>query len=139
MGLEGISVNQLRITPEINSAELNAQNNVASNEIKIVDGLSNGQRVDPDKENGHNNAQSYDFENNSKNNDADDESFEDNLEKYDLSDTNRYAIKIDSHENAIQIIEKKSNTVIQVINADELSRLVSFLGDSCGSIVNRKF
>ena len=51
MGLDGISINQLRVTPENNSAE---SNRIArfeiNNEHKVVDSLSQGQKVDPDKE-----------------------------------------------------------------------------------------
>ena len=62
MGLDGISINQLRVTPELNSAELNSSVAINSNEVKVVDGLSSGQRVDPDKEKERENPQ-QDFEN----------------------------------------------------------------------------
>ena len=39
----------------------------------------------------------------------------------------------------ILIIEKSTNRIIQNIDADELSKLVLYLNNSCGSIVNKKF
>ena len=43
MGLDGISLNQLRVTPENNSSELNKNVRMNANqEFKIVDGLELG-------------------------------------------------------------------------------------------------
>jgi len=138
MGLDGISVNQLRITPEHNSAELN---NVAKfsleNNHKVVDGLANGQKIDPDKEKEHENPelaeQFVDLD------DETQEEIEEEIIKYDLSDSNKYLLKLDEESNNILIIEKSSSKVVQRINADELSSYVGFLSNSQGSMINRKF
>ena len=137
MGLDGISINQLRVTPEHNSSELN---NVGrfnmGNEHKIVDGLSNGQKVDPDKEKDHDDpelARQYNEENEEQ-----EEFFEDVI-KYDLSDSNRYMLELDENSNVILIVEKGTSKVVQQISADELSSYVGFLTNSQGSMINRKF
>ena len=138
MGLDGISVNQLRLTPDMNSAELNSVNNIPSNEVKAIDGLANGQRVDPDKESEHENN-AFLNDNNAADDDSQDEDEEMEVVKYDLSDSSKYCLKLDASENKIQIIEKKTNNVIQTFDADELMKLISFSSSSCGSIVNKKF
>ena len=138
MGLDGISVNQLRITPEHNSAELN---NVAKfsleNNHKVVDGLANGQKIDHDKEKEHENPeldeQFVDLEEETQ------EEIEEEIIKYDLSDSNKYLLKLEEESNNILIIEKSSSKVVQRINADELSSYVGFLSNSQGSMINRKF
>ena len=141
MGLDGISINQLRITPENNSAELNnpVRFNVDS-EHKIVDGLSNSQKIDPDKEKDHDDpelARHYDSDDEDLNgkSDANDEE----IVKYNLSDSGNYVLKLDENSNNILIIEKSTSVVVQKIDADELSKYVGFLSNSQGSIVNRKF
>lgn len=140
MGLDGISINQLRITPENNSAELNNPAHFSLNtEHKVVDGLANGQKVDPDKE--------KEQENNPElaNNYAQDETSDENEEiqedviKYDLAESNKYILKVEEETNKILIVEKNTSKVVQTIDADELSKYVGFLSNSQGSIVNRKF
>ena len=141
MGLDGISINQLRITPENNSAELNnpVRFNVGS-EHKIVDGLSNSQKVDPDKEKDHDDpelARHYDSDNDDSNDESD--ANDEEIVKYNLSDSGNYILKLDENSNNILIIEKSTSVVVQKIDADELSKYVGFLSNSQGSIVNRKF
>ena len=141
MGLDGISVNQLRITPENNSAELNnpVRFNVGS-EHKIVDGLSNSQKIDPDKEKDHDDpelARHYDSDDEDSNKESDANNEE--IVKYNLSDSGNYILKLDENSNNILIIEKSTSVVVQKIDADELSKYVGFLSNSQGSIVNRKF
>ena len=141
MGLDGISVNQLRITPENNSAELNnpVRFNVGS-EYKIVDGLSNSQKIDPDKEKDHDDpelARHYDSDDEDSNGESDANNEE--IVKYNLSDSGNYILKLDENSNNILIIEKSTSVVVQKIDADELSKYVGFLSNSQGSIVNRKF
>ena len=138
MGLDGISINQLRMQPENNSAELNnvAKFNLGM-EHKVVDGLSNGQKVDPDKENEHEDAQLE--EQFVKSDDADEQEAIEEVIKYDLSESNKYYLSLDDSSNKIMIIEKNTNKVVQEIDADSLSNYVGFLSNSQGSIVNRKF
>lgn len=141
MGLDGISINQLRITPENNSAELNnpVRFNVSS-EHKIVDGLSNSQKVDPDKEKDHDDpelARHYDSDDEDLNKESD--TNDEEIVKYNLSDSGNYILKLDENSNNILIIEKSTSVVVQKIDADELSKYVGFLSNSQGSIVNRKF
>ena len=137
MGLDGISINQLRVTPEHNSSELNnvTRFNLGNNH-KVVDSLSNGQKIDPDKENNQDNpelAEQYTGEE-----EREDETLEEII-KYDLSENNKYMLKLDENSNTILIVEKATSKVVQKINADELSSYVGFLSNSQGSIINRKF
>ncbi|MBR5304066.1 MAG: hypothetical protein IKU37_04495 [Candidatus Gastranaerophilales bacterium] len=138
MGLDGISINQLRVTPENNSSELN---NIArfnlGNELKIVDGLSNGQKVDPDR----------DKEKDGEDQQLADQYFDDEEQEeviedvitYDLSDSNKYMLKLDENSNTILIMEKSTLRIVQEISAEELSSYVGFLSNSQGSMINRKF
>lgn len=142
MGLDGISVNQIRLAQESNSAELNSKARFAPNkDTKAIDGLAQGQVIDPDKEREHGkNA----FKNNKDDGENEDVENEDNTEtlpiqKYDLSQTDKYTIKTDKKSNEISIIENKTGKVIQVLDSEVLSKFVNYLADAKGSIINRKY
>ena len=145
MGLDGISVNQLRVTPEHNSSELNKVPKFSLDVSRAVDGLSEGQKIDPDKE-----REKEKRELNKQYNSSEDETIEnsnadsldvDSVEvvKYDLSQSDRYMLKVDDDTNEILIIEKASKNIVQRVDAENLSNFVSFLSFPQGSIVNRKF
>ena len=145
MGLDGISVNQLRVTPEHNSSELNKVPKFSLDVSRAVDGLSEGQKIDPDKE-----REKEKRELNKQYNSSGDETIEnsdadssdvDSVEvvKYDLSQSDRYMLKVDDDTNEILIIEKASKNIVQRVDAENLSNFVSFLSFPQGSIVNRKF
>ena len=142
MGLDGISVNQLRITPEKNSAEAASIAKFSlSNEVKVVDGLSEGQKVDPDKQNDKEKQQ---LEQNFTSGDEDeDENFQEEIQeeviKYDLSRKDKYALQLDEENNTIVIIDKITKNVIQKIDPQELSLFVNYLSNSQGSMINRRF
>ena len=138
MGLDGISINQLRVTPENNSAELNnpARFNLEASH-KVVDGLAQGQKVDPDRENEHEDPELLEQYVSSEE-EAQDEAHEE-VVKYDLSESSKYSLSVNEEDNKILIIEKATKRVVQEIGADELSNYVGFLSNSQGSIVNRKF
>ncbi len=138
MGLDGISINQLRLSPDYNSAELNSVNNLASNEVKVVDGLSQGQRVDPDKESEHDNSQPELSKNDSDENQEEEEILDEPVTTYDLSDTKKYMLKLDEESNKILIIDKNSAQIIQSIDADALAKFVIYSPNSCGSIISKK-
>lgn len=150
MGLDGVSINQLRITPENNSAELNSQVRFQDNNFGKIDGLSEGQRVDSKKrerQNQNNNSLSQ------KKGDIDEEENEEDsfggqyevnetnpeeIIKYDLTNSKLYSLKLEEATNKIMIIEKATGNVIQVFDADDLRRFVNFMPDSCGALVNKK-
>ena len=138
MGLDGISVNQLRVTPENNSAELNNVAKFSLNpEHKVVDGLSQGQKIDPDQQNENENPElAHHFEQDES---QEEEIIEEEIIKYDLSENNKYILKLDEESNNILIVETASQTIVQKIDADELSNYVGYLSNSQGSIINRKF
>ena len=143
MGLDGISINQLRVTPESNSSELNNQARFSlNNDTRIVDGLSEGQRVDPDKERERNN-QTLKKHYTSLGENAEEENEEtiidETVEKYDLSQADKYILKLDETEDNILIIEKATKKIIQKIDAKELSKFVNYLSGPTGSIINRKY
>lgn len=141
MGLDGISINQLRILPENNSAELNNPTHFSlENAHKVVDGLANGQKVDPDKEREHENPQLLEqYVQEEADSNEDDDTPVQEVVKYDLSESSKYYLKVDEETNKIMIKEKISDEIVQIISADDLSRFVGFLSNSQGSIVNRKF
>ncbi len=140
MGLDGISPIQLRQLPDANSAELNSILKSNGNlNTRMVDGLSKEQKVDPDKEN---HEQSF-GDNDNFNNDNQEEKHEEekkfNENKIDLSQTNKYELKLNENSNSIVIMEKQTNKVVQVINANSLAIFVKNLVEGKGAIVNRKF
>ena len=99
MGLDGISINQLR-TPENNSAELNSKVRFASNqEHKTVDGLSQGQKIDPDQENEKNDTELLKQFAQSSEEDNTEEEIQEEVIKYDLSDSSKYTLKVDNEIN----------------------------------------
>lgn len=137
MGLDGISINQLRVTQENNSAEMNRINKTSTNEHKVVDSLSDSQKIDPDKEKDHQNPESENFSEENEENQEETTLVE--TIKYDLSDSGKYLLKLDEESNNILIIEKASKNIVQAINADEMSSFVGCMLNSQGSMVNRKF
>ena len=142
MGLDGISVNQLRVTPENNSSELNNQARFSlNNDTRVVDGLTEGQKVDPDKEREKDNRSlSKQFASNEdEDEEIEEETYDEPIEKYDLSHSDRYVLKLDEQENNILIIEKATKKIIQKIDAKELSQFVNYMSGPTGSIINRKF
>ena len=142
MGLDGISLNQLRVTPENNSSELNNQAKFSlNNDTRVVDGLSEGQKVDPDKEREKDNRSLQEGFSSSEGNEeeAKDDEYIEPVEKYDLSQSDKYLLKLDEIDNNILIIEKATKRVIQKIDANELSQFVNYMSGPTGSIINRKF
>ena len=141
MGLDGISVNQLRITPEHNSNELNKVPKFSLDNSRPVDGLSQGQKIDPDKERDKEKRELNKQYNTSDESESSEEGTQDSDEvvKYDLSQSEKYILKVDDATNEILIIEKSTKNIIQKISADELSGFINFLSYPQGSIVNRKF
>ncbi len=143
MGLDGISVNQLRMGSELNSNELNNINPQTS--PQFINGLSKGQRIDADDKNNQNHAQGEILEQE----DEDDKNDENDginkktpakdITKYDLSDTKKYALEIDDKTNTVSIKEKSSQTVIQTFDIQTLSNLTKYLKNYCGVLINRKY
>ena len=142
MGLDGISINQLRVTQENSPSEINRNIKTQNeNNPKIIDGLSQGQRVDPNKDREHNSNDEFNFEQNEQQENKEDDETNESTQviKYDLSQSNKYELKIDDNSNTILIIEKATQKTVEKIDAQELSNYVHFLSNSQGSIVNRKF
>ena len=137
MGLDGISINQIRSIQNKNSNELNSiVFNPKTENTRSVSGLDKGRMVDPDRENNENQEEfEFDFNEQEENQPEDDNS----AIKYDLSRTDKYSLILDENTNEIVIKEKDSGEVIQKIDAQNLSRFVNFLSNTQGAIVNRKF
>ncbi len=143
MGLDGISINQLRVTQENNSAELNNQARFnLNNDSRAIDGLSQGHRIDPnqekEKEKQEQKKKSSDDENDTN---QEDEDVIDTVEtiKYDLSKSDKYSLKIDNETNCIYIIDKATKEVVQSISAEQMSRLVGYLSNPQGSIISKRY
>lgn len=140
MGLDGISVNQLRITQENTSrenainADLKATRELAS---KTVDSLDKKSAIDTDdKENtsffgGESSADEEQEENN-------DELPIEEHEKIDLTNKDLYEIKPDENTNSLVIYNKEQNVVVQQISPNELSTLVDSLKNPSGILVNKR-
>ena len=140
MGLDGISVNQLRSISENNSAELNTKiNSNSNNEPKAINGLAEGQKVDPDKEkNKDRTNQNNSNEDTDDNTDIQDSDTEETI-KYDLSKSDKYSLEIDETTDEINIVEKSSKKIVQKISAEELSNMAVYLINSQGSIINKRY
>ena len=142
MGLDGISINQLRVTPEHNSAQLNEAGNFGQIiQNKAVDGLSKGQIVDPDKKNDHDqNTFDFDSENSENSAEGEDNDLSEikNVVKYDLSKSDKYILKIDDNTNSILIVDKTTKQILEQIDATQLTKFASYMSEFNGSIVNRK-
>ena len=145
MGLDGISVNQLRMGSELNSNELNNINPQTS--PQFINGLSKGQRIDADDKNNQNHTQGEILEQEDENeDDKNDENDGINkktppkdITKYDLSDTKKYTLEIDDKTNTVSIKEKSSQSIIQTFDTQTLSSLTKYLKNYCGVLINRKY
>lgn len=140
MGLDGISVNQLRITQENTSRE-NTLNSQMLAEIgsgsRSVNSLDKKGAIDTDdKENtsffGGDSSTSGDEEDNKETQ----ESVE--YEKIDLSNKEMYEIKVDEATNSLTIYNKKENKTVQEITPYELSTLVDNLKNPGGILINKR-
>ena len=94
MGLDGISVNQIRITSENNSSETNK----IKENSKVIDGLSKGKKIDPDEKKENQNKK-LNKENKKTQDEEEKEEQEENINfenlitnKHDLSDTKKYSL-----------------------------------------------
>ncbi len=141
MGLDGISVNQLRISSELNSGELNKINQ--ENFPQVVDGLTQGQRINADekkeKEENKKNTKRSNKDEDLKDNEQNDELSELNAVKYDLSDNNKYILKLEEESGNILIIDKKTQQVIQKFNPEALSNLTKYLKNYTGVLINKRY
>lgn len=138
MGLDGISVNSLRITPENTSREsaIVADNKAKlSNGAKTVDSLDKKSAITgDDKEN-----TSF-FGGGSGFNSEEDEEEKDvkPFEKLDLSNKENYEIVVDESSSTFSIHNKKTNSTIQEISPQSLSELVETLKTPEGIMVNKR-
>ena len=140
MGLDGISVNQLRSISEQNSNELNSVKRFSSEaEPKAVSGLSSGKRINPDEEKEHDKRNNNDEDENNNQDEQETQEPEVPVKKYDLSQSDKYLLKVDDETNEVFIVDKKTKSTVQRIDAEHLSKFVNFLSYPQGSIINRKF
>lgn len=140
MGLDGISVNQLRITPDNTSKEnaINADFKARMGEgSRSVNSLDKKSAIDTDdKEN-----TSF-FGGESSSNDEE-ENFEEETqnieyEKIDLTNKDIYEIKPDENTNSLVIYNKQQGVVVQEITPNQLSILVDSLKNPSGILVNKR-
>ena len=140
MGLDGISVNQLRITPENTSREnaINADMLVNHNNgSRSVNSLDKKGAIDTDdKENTSffGAGSSYDGEDDTETEEKPQEEYE----KIDLSDKELYEIRVDENTNSLTIYNKKECKTVQEITPDKLSTLVHNLRNPGGILVNKR-
>ena len=140
MGLDGISVNQLRITPDNTSKEnaINADFKARMGESsRSVNSLDKKNAIDTDdKEN-----TSF-FGGESSSNDEE-ENFEEETqnieyEKIDLTNKAIYENKPDENTNSLVIYNKQQGVVVQEITPNQLSILVDSLKNPSGILVNKR-
>ena len=142
MGLDGISVNQIRITPENTSREnaINSDFLVNRNsDSKSVNSLDKKSAIDTDdKENTSffGGDSSGATEENEEETDDNNPSVE--IEKIDLSNKELYEIKVDEDTNSLTIYNKKEQKPVGEITPVELSSLVDNLKNPGGILVNKR-
>ena len=140
MGLDGISVNQLRITPDNTSKE-----NAINADFKARMGESSRSVNSLDKKNAIDTDDKEDasfFGSESSSNDEE-ENFEDETqniehEKIDLTNKDIYEIKPDENTNSLVIYNKQQGVVVQEITPNQLSILVDSLKNPSGILVNKR-
>ena len=139
MGLDGISVNQLRITPENTSrenaisADLQAKRNVGDRSVNSLDKKSAIDTDDKENTSFFGGASSSDEEENSE-----DEAETVEYEKIDLSNRELYEIKPDEYTNYLVIYNKQEGKIVQQITPGKLSTLVDNLKNPSGVLVNKR-
>ena len=142
MGLDGISVNQLRITPENTSRENAINSDFLENrnrDPKSVNPLGKKSAIDTDdKENTSffGGDSSGATEENEEETDDNNPSVE--IEKIDLSNKELYEIKVDEDTNSLTIYNKKEQKPVGEITPVELSSLVDNLKNPGGILVNKR-
>lgn len=143
MGLDGISINQLRVDSQLNS-NINKINQETS--PQFIDALTKSQRVNPDEkqeQNSKNNQtlkqQEQEDEENQTQDENESEHINTEIEKFDLSDTKKYILKVDEKANEILIVEKATQKIIQKFNPEALSNLTGYLSNYTGVLINRKY
>ena len=142
MGLDGISVNQLRITPENTSREnaINSDFLVNRNsDSKSVNSLDKKSAIDTDDKENTSFFVVYSSgatEENEEETDDNNPSVE--IEKIDLSNKELYEIKVDEDTNSLTIYNKKEQKPVGEITPVELSSLVDNLKNPGGILVNKR-
>lgn len=141
MGLDGISVNQLRMTPENTSKENAINADMLANKgmgLRSVNSLDKKGAIDTDdKENTSffGGDSSSNEENEEENPDGQDSL---DFEKIDLLNKELYEIKVDENSNSLTIYNKQSDMIVQEISPLELSTLVDNLKNPGGILVNKR-
>ncbi len=140
MGLDGISVNQLRITPDNTSKEnaINADFKARMGEgSRSVNSLDKKSAIDTDdKENTSffgGESSSNDEEEN-----LEEETQDIEYEKIDLTNKDLYEIKPDEITNSLVIYNKQQGVIVQEISPNQLSTLVDSLKNPSGILVNKR-
>ena len=142
MGLDGISVNQLRVTPE-NTSKENAINsdflvnrNSGSRSVNSLDKKSAIDTDDKENTSFFGGDTSGETEENDEDNVEENSSVE--IEKIDLSNKELYEIKVDENTNSLTIYNKKEQKPVGEITPVELSSLVDNLKNPGGILVNKR-
>ena len=140
MGLDGISVNQLRITPDNTSKEnaINADFKARMGESsRSVNSLDKKNAIDTDDKE---NTSFFGGESSSNDEKENPEEETQNIEyeKIDLTNKDIYEIKPDENTNSLVIYNKQQGVVVQEITPNQLSILVDSLKNPSGILVNKR-
>ena len=141
MGLDGISVNQLRITPENTSKEnaINADFRAKMGEgSRSVNSLDKKSAIDTDDKE---NTSFFGGESSSSDEEENQEDEMEDIveyEKIDLTNKDLYEIKPDEITNSLVIYNKQQGVIVQEISPNQLSTLVDSLKNPSGILVNKR-
>ena len=141
MGLDGISVNQLRITPDNTSKEnaINADFRAKMGEgSRSVNSLDKKSAIDTDDKE---NTSFFGGESSSSDEEKNQEDEMEDIveyEKIDLTNKDLYEIKPDEITNSLVIYNKQQGVIVQVISPNQLSTLVDSLKNPSGILVNKR-
>ena len=140
MGLDGISVNQLRITPDNTSKEnaINADFKARMGEgSRSVNSLDKKSAIDTDDKE---NTSFFGGESSSNDEEENLEEETQNIEyeKIDLTNKDIYEIKPDENTNSLVIYNKQQGVVVQEITPNKLSVFVDNLKNPAGILVNKR-
>lgn len=141
MGLDGISVNQLRITPDNTSKEnaINADFRAKMGEgSRSVNSLDKKSAIDTDDKE---NTSFFGGESSSSDEEKNQEDEMEDIveyEKIDLTNKDLYEIKPDEITNSLVIYNKQQGVIVQEISPNQLSTLVDSLKNPSGILVNKR-
>ncbi len=144
MGLDGFSMGNLGLNPELTSAQMaNQAEQIArkESEIKIKDVTESAKEEGiKRKDKGPEKDNKDDSKKKKEDSEESQDDSENNLEKIDFEKVNpkEYSIRINSNTDLVELYNTKEDRAIETMSAQDLMFLISKLDSASGVIVNRK-